>query len=150
MSIHILIAISHNVTPQVMRKSLHSWSRLTMYCDNPLVFHVKWDFTVGVSPCIFLIEVFHFMLSHRRMLVCRCGTVLHVHTALNTKFSKNQFALFELIHAHRLTYCEYKSVHSYANVLNMQLLVSGSNFLSLKFTRRRGGGVGEQKLCFQM
>jgi len=71
--------------------------------------------------------------------------VLHVHTALNTKFNKNQFPLFELIHEHRLTYCDYKSVHSYANALKIQLLVSGSKFFSLKFTRKVGGGGSEYK-----
>ena len=64
--------------------------------------------------------------------------MLCVHTALNTKFHKNQFAVFELIHAHRLTYCEYKSVRSHANALKIKLLVSGSNFFSLQFTRKGG------------
>jgi len=50
---HIRAVISHNVTLHVMRRSLHSWSRLTMCYDTPRVVHVKWYFTVGVSAYVF-------------------------------------------------------------------------------------------------
>ena len=82
------------------------------------------------------------MFLYRLGSVYRRGTVTHVRTALNTKFNKNHFSLFELIHAHRRTDCEHKSVRIYANSLKIQLLVSGSNFFSLKFTRSEGGGGG--------
>ena len=139
MSIHIRAAISHNVRFQVMRKSLHSWSCLTVCCDNPFV-HVKWYFTVCVSPYILLTEIFHFMLLYRRVTLYKCGTVIHVRTALNTKFNQNQFAVFGLIHAHRRTDCEYKSVRSYAKALKIQLIVSGSNIFFSQVSKNGGGG----------
>jgi hypothetical protein len=100
MSIHIRAAISHNVTLQVMRKSLHSLSPRTLCYDNPLDVQVN-----GTSLLVFRgisseLKYSILCLLYRCVSVCGCGTVLHIRTALNTKFNKNKFAVFELIHAY--------------------------------------------------